>query len=201
MSTQAVDLVLGTPVHTTDGIVGRLERVIIDPHQGRTTHLVVRETQLPNTLRLVGEKYLAHADAQGLTLSLTTKHFAACKEYIQTEYFSPDYFLTLAREEHCRLPLAPSSWTLERPATPDGAVALLGHETVEATDGKVGKVDAVLADRATGRVTHLVLRQGHLWGAREVQVPAGLVARFEDGRVILSVDKAAVGALPDVHAA
>ena len=70
--------------------------------------------------------------------------------------------------------MAPSGWTVERPATPEGAVALVGHETVLATDGKVGRVDGVLVDRASGRVTHLVLREGHLFGHREVQVPAAM---------------------------
>jgi len=194
MPERIVDLVPGTPVTATDGPVGRLERIIIDPAHDRATHLVVRESDAPGTLRLVGEKYVVRADAKGVTLSLSRKHFAAQQPYILTEYFSPEFFLTVARQEQCKLPLEPSSWTLERPATPEGAVALVGHETVEATDGKVGRVDGVLLDRTGGHVTHLILRQGHLWGAREVLVPAGLVARFEDGRVILSVDKAAISA-------
>ncbi len=79
-------------------------------------------------------------------------------------------------------------------------MALVGHEAVLATDGKVGRVDGVLADRASGRVTHLVLREGHLFGHREVQVPAAMVARYADATVHLNVDKAAIAALPDVHA-
>lgn len=194
MPEKSVDLVPGTPVTATDGPVGRLTRVIIDPEHDRATYLVVAETEAPNTQRLVSEKYLVSADKTNIALSLSRKHFAGQKPYIRTEYFSPDFFLTVAKQEDCALPLEPASWTVERPATPDGAVALIGHEPVEATDGKVGRVDGVLLDRAGGHVTHLILRQGHLWGARDVLVPAGLVARFEDGRVILSVDKAALTA-------
>jgi len=195
MPEKIVDLVPGTPVHAADGPVGRLERIIIDPEHDRTTALVIREAQLPNTLRLVSEKYLERADGQGVTLSLTRKRFEAQKPYIETDYYAPDFFLTVARQEQCTLPLSPASWIVERPATPAGAVALVGHETVEATDGKVGRVDGVLLDREGGHVTHIVLRHGHLWGARDILVPAGLVVGYEDGRVRLAADKAAIEAL------
>lgn len=200
MSEHAVDLVLHTPVSATDGPVGRVEHVILDPKHGRATHVVVRENQPPNTLRLVAEKHLAKSGPDGLVLSISRKHFETLREYILTEYFPPSFFLGLASQEHLELPMAPSGWTLERPATPDGAVALVGHETVLATDGKIGRVDGVLVDRASGRVTHLLLREGHLFGHREVQVPAAMVARYEDATVHLAVDKAAIAALPDVHA-
>ncbi|WP_428564014.1 MAG: hypothetical protein ACP59X_01460 [Solidesulfovibrio sp. DCME] len=199
MPDAALDLTLTAPVQATDAAIGRVEHIIIDPHLGKATHIVVREDALPNTLRLVAEKYIASASPQGVHLNIPHKRVGALKEYIQTEYFSPAYFLTLAKAEEVKLPMAPASWTVERPATPEGSVALAGHEPVRASDGKVGRVDGVLCDRHTGRVTHLLLRQGHLWGTREVQVPAGLVAGYEDGEVVLSATKAAIGALPDIH--
>ena len=200
MPDAALDLTLSAPVHATDAAIGRVENVIIDPHQGKATHLVVREDALPNTLRLVPEKYIASAGPDGVRLNITQKRAAACKPYIQEDYYSPAFFLSLAKTEDVKLPMAPSSWTVEHPTTPAGSVALAGHEPVRATDGKVGRVDGVLTERHTGRVTHLLLRTGHLWGTREVQVPAGLVAGYEDGEVLLSATKAEIGALPDVHA-
>lgn len=199
MPIPALDLTLATPVAATDATFGRVENVIIDPHQGKATHIVVREDALPNTLRLIPEKYIAAATPQGVRLSLTGKQAAKLKAYIETDYFAPDYFLSLAKDEHVKLPLAPSSWSVERPATPEGSVPLAGHEPVRATDGTVGRVDGVLCDHHSGRITHLLLRKGHLWGTREIQIPAGLVAGYEDGDVVLSISKAEVGALPDVH--
>lgn len=198
MHERSIDLTLSAPVHATDALVGRVEHVIIDPSHGRATYLVVREDALPNTLRLVPEKYVASADDTGVRLSIDAAKLAGLREYVTTEYYSPSFFLSLAAREHCNLPLAPSSWTVERPATPQGSVALTGHETVQATDGKVGRLDGVLTEAHTGRVVTLLMRQGHLWGAREVAIPAGLVAAYEDGVVRLGVDTAAVAALPSV---
>ncbi|MFP5259418.1 MAG: hypothetical protein ACLGQH_10385 [Acidobacteriota bacterium] len=198
MHERSIDLILSAPVHATDTLVGRIEHVIVDPSHGRATFLVVREDALPNTLRLVPEKYVAAADDTGVRLSIDAAKLAGLREYVTTQYYSPSFFLSLAAREHCKLPLAPSSWTVERPATPQGSVALTGHETVQATDGKVGRLDGVLTEAHTGRVVTLLLRQGHLWGAREVAIPAGMVAAYEDGVVRLGVDTAAVAALPSV---
>jgi len=198
MHERSIDLTLSAPVHATDALVGRIEHVVVDPSHGRATFIVVREDALPNTLRLVPEKYVASADDKGVRLSIDAAKLAGLREYVTTEYYSPSFFLSLAAREHCKLPLAPSSWTVERPATPQGSVALTGHETVQATDGKVGRLDGVLTEAHTGRVVTLLLRQGHLWGAREVAIPAGLVAAYEDGVVRLRVDTAAVAALPAV---
>ncbi|MGE4538227.1 MAG: hypothetical protein AB7D37_14215 [Desulfovibrio sp.] len=200
MPEQAIDLALSAPVHATDGLVGSVERVIVNPETGKATHVVLREEAFPNTLRLVAEKYIAKTEGGALYLSISRKKAAECREYIQTDYYSPTFFLGLAKNEQVKLPLAPAGWSVEHPATPEGSVALVGHETVLASDGKVGRVDGVLADKHSGRITHLLLRQGHLWGTREVQIPAGLVAGYKDGEVTLGASKAEIGALPDVHA-
>ena len=130
MSERPFDFILLAPVYGVDALVGRVEHVIVDPVRGKTTHLVVREQQQPHTLRLVPEKYIATAGPEGVTLSLPKKNVAELREYIQTEYYSPDYFLALAKKEHCKLPLAPSGWSVEHPATPEGAIALVGHDPV-----------------------------------------------------------------------
>ena len=173
MPERALDLALSAPVRATDAPIGHVAHVIIDPEHGRATHLVVRESQLPNTLRLVPEKYIAASGPDGVALSIPRNRVAALREYIQTEYYSPSFFLTLAKREHCNLPLAPSSWTVERPATPEGSVALVGHEPVEATDGPVGRVDGVLAEAHTGRITHLLLRRGAPVGNARGPGPGG----------------------------
>ena len=136
MSEHAFDVSLEAPVFAEDAKVGRVANVVVDPSHGRATFLVVREDALPNTLRLVSEKHIAASGPDGVRLSCSPAKFAAMREYVVTEYYSPEYFLHMAEKEHCKLPMAPSSWTVERPATPAGSVALAGHEAVEATDGK-----------------------------------------------------------------
>jgi hypothetical protein len=47
-------------------------------------------------------------------------------------------------------------------------LALSQHDSVEATDGHVGNIAEFLIDPRTDAITHLVLREGHLWGRKYV---------------------------------
>jgi len=51
----------------------------------------------------------------------------------------------------------------------------------------------------SGETTDIVLERGHLWGRREVVIPAAAVARVENDLVTLSVTKDEVGALATRH--
>jgi hypothetical protein len=77
---------------------------------------------------------------------------------------------------------------------PDELAVRRGYR-VEATDGPIGRVGEFLIDPVTDGITHLVLREGHLWGRREVTIPVAQIGRIDQHAVHLSLDKRAVGAL------
>jgi hypothetical protein len=47
------------------------------------------------------------------------------------------------------------------------------------------------------RVTHVLLREGHLWGRKEVAIPISAVAGIQDG-IQLNITKQQVEDLPPV---
>jgi sporulation protein YlmC with PRC-barrel domain len=59
-------------------------------------------------------------------------------------------------------------------------------------------VDEFLVDPGSGQITHLALREGHLWGRRDVTIPVSAIDRIEDDIVYLKLDKAAIAALPAI---
>ena len=71
---------------------------------------------------------------------------------------------------------------------------------VKASDGDVGQVDEFLVEPKSGCITHLVLREGHLWGQKDVTIPVSEIDRQheEEGVVYLKLDKQAIEALPGV---
>jgi hypothetical protein len=71
---------------------------------------------------------------------------------------------------------------------------------VEATDGHVGRVDEFLVDPMDGHITHLVLREGHLWGEKYVTISVSQIARLEEDAVYLKLDKQSIEALPTISA-
>jgi len=74
---------------------------------------------------------------------------------------------------------------------------------VHAADGKAGEVDGLVIDPATHQVTHVLLREGHLWGRKDVAVPMSAVKEFDssdtDPDVLrLSLTRQEIGDLPPV---
>jgi len=59
-------------------------------------------------------------------------------------------------------------------------------------------VDKFLIEPASEHITHLVLREGHLWGRRDVTIPVSQIDLIEDSTVYLKLDKEGVGRLPGV---
>jgi uncharacterized membrane protein len=69
---------------------------------------------------------------------------------------------------------------------------------VEGTDGHVGEVDDLVRDPDSGEITYVVMREGHLWGKRDVTLPVSAIDRVEDDKVYLNLDKKEVELLPSI---
>jgi sporulation protein YlmC with PRC-barrel domain len=67
---------------------------------------------------------------------------------------------------------------------------------VSATDGQVGKVDEFVINPENDKITHLVLREGHLWGQKDIMIPITEIDRTETDTVYLKLSKDAIEHLP-----
>ena len=54
---------------------------------------------------------------------------------------------------------------------PVGELSVYSGMEVEATDGKIGKLDELILDPDSGDVTHIQMRKGHLWARRTSPFP------------------------------
>ena len=78
--------------------------------------------------------------------------------------------------------------------------AEVGHgDPVHALDGEIGKVQGFLVDPGDHRLTHVLLKEGHLWGRKEVAIPVGAVTGVLDG-IQLNLTKKQVEDLPPAGA-
>ena len=66
---------------------------------------------------------------------------------------------------------------------------------VHATDGDIGQVRALRIDPRSYQVTHVLLKEGHLWGRKEVAIPIEVVAGFDEV-IRLNITKQQVKDLP-----
>jgi len=183
-------------VECTDGRIGRLEDIIINPHVERITHLVVRENNIENTQRLVPEKFVKDANHDTVQLSIDQKKFQEMKSYIQEEYIPSNVLLYMADQEGWYAG-TPAAVFLEHEAVPKGRVSVHKGAKVFATDGHAGRVDEFLVHGKSGLISHLVMVEGHLWGKKDIAIPVSEIDHYEeDGDVFLKLNKDQVEALP-----
>lgn len=190
-----MDLRLNAHVECSDGRIGRLENIILNPNTKRVTYLVVRENDIPTTQRLVPEGLIKEATPDTIFLSMNKEKFDRMKNFIQEEYIPANIMLYMAEDAGWDLG-TPAGVFVEHEAIPAGGLVVHKGAGVFATDGHVGRVDEFLVEQKTGRITHLIMREGHLWGKKDVSVPISQVDRYENGNAYLKIDKSAVKDLP-----
>jgi sporulation protein YlmC with PRC-barrel domain len=93
-------------------------------------------------------------------------------------------------------PEAPQQVTVD--SVPSGAVDIRRELTVCATDGEIGQVQGLIVEPGGHRVTHVLLREGNLWGRKEVAIPIGVVTKIGTFLIHLSLTKHKVKDLPPV---
>ncbi len=192
-------------VECADGPCGQCLTLIVDRETRKVTHLVVEDETLPwkPYQRLVPVDQVAEASKDLIRLGCTRDEVARMEPFIHTHYIQKtehSYSVWQGGEG----PVTDASTvgvsyaTYEEEMVPEGAVAIRPGIDVEATDGHVGTVGELVVDPTTAEVTHFVLREGHLWGSKEVTLPLAAVERVAGDRVYLKLDKQAIGQLPAI---
>ena len=200
-----MDIPLNALVECTDGVCGRSEYVLINPVIDKVTHLVVKEDSSPNTEYLVPVDSVAETTGETIHLRCTRAELEKMAPFIKTTYVEekvpvmpPGYGGGFGTYYY--LPYVTSMETVQVPVKnqqiPAGELAVRRGTRVEATDGYVGKVDEFVVDPASGHITHLVMREGHLWGKKDVIIPLSALGDTHEDTVFLKVDKHQIESLP-----
>ena len=82
---------------------------------------------------------------------------------------------------------------------PHGELGIHRGAHVEATDGKVGRVDEFVVEPEACHITHLLLHERHIFSDKVVTIPISEIERIEDDIVHLKLSKEAVKKLPHVR--
>jgi len=195
-----MDIALNAHVECSDGPIGKVENIIVNPAHERVTHLVVRENDVDNTLRLIPEKMIQQSTKDKITLWASKEKFRKAPDFLQEEFIPANIMLYLG-EGVGDLPATPASVRTLTEDIPTGGMAIHHGAKVYAADGHIGKVDEFLMEKKTGRITHLILKEGHLWGKKEITLPVGAIEKYEEGNVYLKLDKKAVEQAPQLASA
>jgi hypothetical protein len=207
---------LGAAASCTDGSCGVVSRTILDPAAGTVTHLVIVPRHHHAEGRLVPVD-LVEAAAGQIRLRCSLAEFARLDPAEEVEVadggYGGGYGQAAAVQGYgdvgglgvggsatgmgIGMGLGHGTPVIVSHAVPLGETEVERHESVHCVDGEIGQVEGFIVSEADQRVTHVLLKEGHLWGRRQVAIPVSAVASVDAG-IRLNITKKQVEDLPPV---
>ncbi len=203
-----MDIPLQAQVECTDGVCGRSVYVLINPVVEQVTHLVVREDSSPHTEYIVPVDVVSETIADTIHLRCSKIELKKMDPFVKTKFIGEKVLNRnfeyvggmIGMGANYFLPYVTSEETIKVPVKhlqiPPGELAVRRDTRVEATDGYVGKVDEFVVNPENSHITHLVMREGHLWGQKDVIIPLSAVGDTREDTVFLKLDKHQIESLP-----
>jgi len=204
-----LEIPLNAQVECTDGVCGRSVYVLINPVIDDVTYVIVKEDSLPNTEYLVPIEFVDETVADTIRIHCSKAELKKMEPFVKTTYIEekvPDRSYgyggggSLGMGPYYYMPYVTPDMTVSVPVEsfqiPPGELAVNRGTRVVATDGYVGKVDEFVVDPKSCQITHLVMREGHLWGQKDVIIPLSAMGQTGEDTVYLKIDKHQIESLP-----
>jgi sporulation protein YlmC with PRC-barrel domain len=201
-----MEIPLNAQIECTDGVCGRSVYVLINPVLDQVTHLVVRE-DLSLIEYIVPVDIVSDTIADTIQLRCSKVELEKMVPFVQTEFVEKKVSVTDYGYVGGNYGLGTYYWPYVSPEMtvqvpvghrqiPPGELAVRRGTRIEATDSYVGKVDEFVVNPENCHITHLVMREGHLWGQKEVIIPISAMGDIRDDTVFLKFDKHQIESLP-----
>ena len=216
---------IGARASCSDGPCGEVRRLIIDPATDAVTHLVIQPGHRKEAARLVPCDLVetteggirlrcTRAEFDRLDYAQEREFADEADQYVGADggqlgsglvygvggqVYAPTGAggLTGVGElvDIGPMPMPKHRRTMVEDAVPLGEDQVRPGDKVHAVDGEIGRVQGFLVNPGDDRITHVLLKEGHLWGRKEVAIPVTAVTRVDQG-IRLNLTKEQVGDLP-----
>jgi hypothetical protein len=210
----ATEFTLGARASCSDGSCGEVIRTILDPAARTVTHLVIQPGHRAADGRLVPVGLVEPGPGE-IRLRCTLAEFDGLEpaeeiDLVQgVDYaggYGPDAVAGYGNVGSMGvggsvsgmgigMGTGPDTPIVTSDNVPEGETEVVRHERIHAVDGEIGRLKGFAVDPADHRVTHVLVREGHLWGRREIAIPVSAVASLDDG-IRLNITKKQVEELP-----
>lgn len=204
---------IGAEASCSDGLGGKVSRLVMDPVALTVTHLVIEPKHRAEPGRLV-PVHLVDTTADHLRLRCSIAEFDKLELAEETQVAEGlDYAGGYGQAEAVQsfggmgsmggsgmgigMGLGHSAPVVVHDVVPLGETDVQRGESVHALDGEIGKVQGFLVDPGDNHITHVLLQEGHLWGRKEVSIPISAVIGVDAG-IRLNITKKQVEDLPPV---
>jgi hypothetical protein len=195
-----MDIPINAKVSCLDGPCGQSVLVILKPTTQEITHFVVSNQSIPETEYLVSIDHIAESTPDNIKLNCRIEELTQMPIFARSE-FVPSDLIGFAGSSYLMwpyyVPLA-TYITPEQEHIPAGELAIRRGAGVEASDGHAGRVDEFLINPTNDHISHLVMREGHLWGRKDVTIPVSQIDHFANNVVYLKLSKQEIEKLPSI---
>jgi len=215
--TEAAGYTIGAEASCSDGLGGEVSRLIMDPVALTVTHLVIEPKHRREPGRLV-PVHLVDTTTGQIRLRCSVAEFDNLDLAEETDLVEGvDYGGGFGQAEAVQsygnvgamgvggsvagmgigMSTGHRTPTVVHDVVPLGETDLRPGEHVHAVDGEIGQVQGFMVDPGDNHVTHVLLKEGHLWGRKEVAIPISAVIGVDNG-IRLNITKKQVEDLPPV---
>ncbi len=213
----ATEFTIGAKASCSDGFCGEVTRVMTDPATFKVTHLVIEPKHRRHSGRLVPLE-LVEVAADGIRLRCTIAEFGELEPAEEVDLAEGvGYGGGYGDMESVQgvgdvggmgvggsisgMPIGAGighrTRTVVHDAVPVGETELCPGDRVHALDGGIGEVQGFIVSPDDQRVTHVLLKEGHMWGHKEVAIPISAVTSMDEG-IRVNLTKQQVEDLPPV---
>jgi PRC-barrel domain len=190
---QETGFAIGARASCSDGECGVLRRLIIHPDARTVTHLVIEPKHGTEPGRLVPVDLVGTAGGE-IRLRCTIAEFGDLDPADETELVEGPGLGITSMTGGPPMGIPEPAQVIFQDVIPAGETEVCPGDPVYALDGEIGHVQGVLVD-PDDRVTHVLLKEGHLWGRKKVAIPISAVAGAEGG-IAVNLTKKQVQDLP-----
>ena len=188
---------LGAKVHCKDGQCGTLSKLVVDPHTQQITDIIVEKGFLMTTDTVLPIALVKDTTNEQLILTIHSDDLSNYPLYNVTEFEEP----TEIPGQHPLDVIGPNGLqTTELAPVPmvkrkvqqgieAGFKVIKEGSPVHSPDGVIGKIDSVITDPITGKVTHIIVRRGLIVSALTIIPIAVVDTIYNDGISILATEE------------
>jgi sporulation protein YlmC with PRC-barrel domain len=188
------EFVIGASASCSDGVCGVVRRIIIDPDNRTVTHLVIGPKHRLQPGRLVPVDLVDTTNGE-IRLHCTIAEFDQLEPAEEAQLVEGLGLGISTLPGGPPLGIPGPTPVVVQDVIPVGETEVRPGDPVHALDGEIGHVQGFVVDPDDRRVTHVLLREGHPWGRKEVAIPIGAVTGAEAG-IQLNLTKEQVEDLP-----
>ncbi|MEJ2484428.1 MAG: PRC-barrel domain-containing protein [Anaerolineales bacterium] len=197
-----MDIPIKADVICKDEDCGHVSCVIVNPKNEDLSYVVVEENQHPYDEFIVPVEMIKNTTSKSIQLSCSKEELTHMENFIEHHFVPIEkvYGIYPVR----RQVFVPYSSYSKKYADipyeriPKGDVTFHRGSVIEATDGPVGKLDEFQIDSSGEHISHLIIKEGHLWNKKEIGIPVSEIDHIEKDTIYIKLNKDQVANLPSL---